>query len=155
MNFNSWDLKHQPCGAIVEVTLSGNAANARLFDSSNFSSFKAGRRATGYGGQATRSPVRLQVPRSGHWYLVIDYGGVRGRGRASVQVLPGALPELRQRSMPTLDRLAESVAALNHVDNELISKQSPRSPPDTSPPATGYARHRSCSDCPMWSSGSD
>ncbi|MGW6932926.1 DUF1883 domain-containing protein [Lentzea sp. NPDC054927] len=123
MNFNSWDLKHQPRGAIVEVKLSGNAANVRLFDSSNFSSFKAGRRATGYGGQATRSPVRLQVPRSGHWYLVIDYGGMRGSGRASVQVLPGALPELRQRSMPTLDRLAESVAALNHVDNELISKQ--------------------------------
>ncbi len=47
MNFNSWDLGQQPAGAIVQVTLSGNAANVRLFDGTNFSSFKAGRRATG------------------------------------------------------------------------------------------------------------
>lgn len=122
MNFNYWDLHQQPAGAIVQVTLQGNAANVRLFDSSNCNAFKAGRRATGYGGHATRSPVRLQVPRGGHWYVVVDYGGFAGRGRAAVQVLPGRLPELRERAPPPLDRLAESVAALNHDQDELIPK---------------------------------
>lgn len=123
MNFNSWDLGQQPRGAIIQVILSGNAANVRLFDSANFGSFKAGRRATGYGGHATRSPVRLQVPRSGHWYAIVDYGGLAGRGRASVQVLPGRLPALRERAMPSLERLTESVAAINRAEDELIPKE--------------------------------
>lgn len=123
MNFTYWDLGQQPRGAIVQVTLTGNAANVRLFDSSNFSAFKAGRRATGYGGHATKSPVQLTVPRSGRWYVVVDYGGYAGRGRAGVQVLPGRLPALRERSAPSLDRLVESVAAINHADDELIPKE--------------------------------
>jgi hypothetical protein len=123
VNFNYWDLGQQPAGAIVQVTLTGNAANVRLFDSSNYSAFKAGRRATGYGGHATRSPVRLQVPRSGHWYVVVDYGGLPGRGRAGVQVLPGRLPAIRERTIPSLDRLTESVAAINHMEDELIPKE--------------------------------
>lgn len=122
MNFNYWDLGQQPAGAIVQVTLTGSSANVRLFDSSNYRSFKAGRRATGYGGHATRSPVRLKVPRSGRWYLVVDYGGMRGSGRAAVEVLPGRLPALRERSAPSLDQLRESVASINHDDAELIPK---------------------------------
>lgn len=123
VKFNSWDLGQQPGGAIVQVTLSGSAANVRLFDSSNFNSFKAGRRARGYGGHATKSPVRLSVPRSGHWYAVVDYGGYAGSGRAGVQVLPGRLPTLRERGLPSLDRLTDSVAAINHADDELIPKE--------------------------------
>jgi hypothetical protein len=122
MEFNYWDLGQQASGAIVQVTLSGNAANVRLFDSSNFSAFKAGRSATGYGGYATTSPVRLQVPRAGHWYVVVDFGGLAGRSRVGVEVLPGRLPALRQREMPSLDRLTESVAALNR-DDDLVPKE--------------------------------
>lgn len=66
--------------------------------------------------------MRLEIPRSGHWYLVIDYGGRAGRGRASVRVLPPPLPVLRQRAVPDLAELAQSVAALNHADDELIVK---------------------------------
>jgi hypothetical protein len=73
MNFNYWDLGQQSAGTFVQVTLSGNAANVRLLDSANYSAFKAGRNARGYGGYATRSPVRLQIPNSGQWYVVIDY----------------------------------------------------------------------------------
>jgi hypothetical protein len=123
VNFNYWDLGQQPRGAIVQVTLSGTAANVRLFDSSNYSAFKAGRQARGYGGYATRSPIRLEVPRSGHWYVIVDYGGLPGRGRAGVEVLPGRLPTLRQRPTPSLGPLAESVAAINHAEDELIPKQ--------------------------------
>jgi len=123
MNFNYWDLGQQPAGAIVQITMSGEAANVRLFDSSNYNAFKSGRRATGYGGHATRSPVRLQVPRGGHWYVVIDHGGLPGRSRAAVQVLPGRLPALRERTVPSLENLTESVSSLNHSDNALIPKE--------------------------------
>jgi Domain of unknown function (DUF1883)/TIR domain len=123
MNFNFWDLGQQPAGAIVQVTMSGDAANVRLFNSSNYSAFKAGRRATGDGGYATHSPVRLQIPNSGHWYVVIDYGGLPGRSRAGVEVLPGHLPVLRERVVPSLDSLTDSVSSLNHSENALIPKE--------------------------------
>ncbi|MGH3470090.1 MAG: DUF1883 domain-containing protein [Thermocrispum sp.] len=90
LNFNSWDLGQQPTDAIVQITLSGNAANVRLFDSANYRAFKAGRRASGYGGYARCSPVRLRVPSSGHWHVVGDFGGFPGK--SGVQVLPGRLP---------------------------------------------------------------
>jgi hypothetical protein len=122
MDFNYWDLGHQSGETIVQVTLSGDSANVRLFDSANYSAFKAGRNARGFGGHATRSPVRLQIPNGGHWYVVIDYGGLPGRGRASVQVLPGRLPELRERVVPALDGLTQSVTAVNYTEDSLFPK---------------------------------
>jgi hypothetical protein len=107
MKFSYYDLGNRSGGEIVEVKLSGNAANVFLVDSSNFSSYKAGRRYTYFGGHATRSPVRLQVHRSGHWYLVIDRGGYSGSVRHSMRILPGALQPLRDlplSSMPSLVR---------------------------------------------------
>lgn len=112
MQFNWWDLGQQAAGAVVEVTLSGNAANVRLLDGSNFNAFKSGRRHQYTGGHATRSPVRLQIPRGGRWYLVIDYGGYAGRGRAGVRILPGNLPQLRQQARPSLAPIGESLAAM-------------------------------------------
>ena len=123
MNFTHWDLGQQPKGAIVQVTLSGNAANVRLVDSSNLRAFKSGRRHTYYGGHATRSPVRLAVPRTGHWHVVIDFGGLKGRSKTNVQVLPGRLPALRQQPTPSLSQLRDSVAAINHDDDQLIQKE--------------------------------
>ena len=107
MKFSYYDLKQQSSGGVVEVTLSGNAANVFLVDSSNFQSYKAGRRYKYFGGQAKRSPVRLQIPRSGHWYLVIDFGGYAGNVRHSIRMLPGAMPQLREApltSVPSLVR---------------------------------------------------
>lgn len=105
MKFTSYDLGSLSGGEVVEVTLSGNAANVRLMDSSNFSSFRAGRSHRYSGGHVTRSPVRLQVPNSGHWYVTIDMGGFSGSIRSSVRVLPGRLPSIKERplsSVPTL-----------------------------------------------------
>ena len=65
MNYTHYDLGVLGGGEIVEVSLEGNAANVRLMDSSNFSAYRAGRQHRFYGGQATRSPVRLQVPAAG------------------------------------------------------------------------------------------
>jgi hypothetical protein len=105
MNFSYYDLKNRSGGEIVEVTLSGNAANVFLVDSSNYSAYKSGRQYRYFGGHATRSPVRLQVPNSGHWYLVIDMGGHGGSVRHSMRILSGALAPLREiplSSVPSL-----------------------------------------------------
>ncbi|GIW41971.1 MAG: hypothetical protein KatS3mg076_2548 [Candidatus Binatia bacterium] len=105
MQFIEHDLGYRQGGEIVEVTLSGNAANVRLLDSSNLSAYKSGRRHRYYGGLAKRSPVRLQIPHSGHWYVVVDMQGLRGSVRSSARILPAPLPELREvplSSVPSL-----------------------------------------------------
>jgi len=107
MNFSYYDLGSRSGGEIVEVTLSGNAANVFLLDSANFSSYKAGRRYRYFGGNAKRSPVQLPIPGAGHWYLVIDLGGCAGSVRHSMRILPGVLPPLRDiplSSVPSLVR---------------------------------------------------
>jgi hypothetical protein len=86
MQYNYWDLGHQDSGAVVRVDLEGNACNVRLMDSSNYRSFQRGERHRFFGGQYTASPAVLEVPSSDHWYVVVDYGGAQGRGRAAVQV---------------------------------------------------------------------
>ncbi len=105
MNFLHTDLGHLSGGQIVEVVLSGNAANVRLMDSSNFSSYRNGRRHRYFGGHAKRSPVRLQVPHAGHWHVAIDLGGYSGKIRASVNVLPGALKPIRELPLSSVPSL--------------------------------------------------
>lgn len=93
MQFIHHDLGYMNAGDMVEVTLSARA-NVRLMDSANFQSFRSGRRPSYVGGQATRSPFQLQVPRAGHWHVTIDLGGYRGQVRSGVRVLPGRLPPI-------------------------------------------------------------
>jgi len=123
MKFQYYDLGHQNGGEIVEVTLSGNAANVRLMDSSNYNNFKNGRRHTYYGGLAKSSPVRITVPSSGHWYVTIDFGGYAGTVRASVKILPGALPELRQASLSSVPSLRLD---RDYVDGQFIERDEKR-----------------------------
>lgn len=107
MKFNYYDIGNRSRGEVVEVTLSGNAANVFLVDNSNFSSYRSGRRYTYFGGHATRSPVRLQIPRSGHWYLVIDLGGHVGSVGHSMRILPGALQPLRETPLSSVPSLVQ------------------------------------------------
>jgi hypothetical protein len=110
MNFTHYDLGGLRGGEIVEVTLSGSAANVRLMDSSNFQNYRSGKRHTYYGGHAKRSPVRLQVPRGGHWYITVDLGGYGGSVKSGIRVLPGPLPPLKEAplsSVPSLVRRPE------------------------------------------------
>lgn len=123
MKYQSYDLGRRSRGEIVEVTLNGSAANVRLVDSNGFSNFKAGRKHQYVGGLAKRSPVRLQVPRSGHWYVTIDLGGHKGSIRSSVSVLPGPLPPIREAplsSVPSLvrHRPSEAVTIGEHGNEE-------------------------------------
>ncbi len=106
MNFLQFDLGNRKRGEVIEVTLT-NGANVRLMTSSEFSNYKNGRRHRFVGGLAKRSPVPLQIPSSGHWYVVVDMQGLRGSTRASVRTLPGPLPEIREAplaSVPSLVR---------------------------------------------------
>ncbi|MFC7502659.1 DUF1883 domain-containing protein [Nocardioides sp. GCM10030258] len=95
-----FDLKQQKKGAVAVVTLD-KQANVRLMTASNYHALKAGRRFSFHGGRATRSPVRLPIPNSGHWFVVVDLGGLAGRVRANVAVQPpppGMLAPIRERS---------------------------------------------------------
>jgi Domain of unknown function (DUF1883)/TIR domain len=98
------DLGQRKGGEIVEVTLT-SGANVRLMDNSNFSNYKNGRHHRYTGGLAKRSPVRLQIPNSGHWHVAIDMQGLRGTARASVRVLPGVLPEIQERPLKEVPSL--------------------------------------------------
>lgn len=100
MQHLGYDLKHQRKGAVAVVSLD-KQANVRLMTASNYQAFQAGRRFSSYGGKATRSPVRLSIPSTGYWFVVVDLGGLNGRVRAGVTVQPpppGMLPPLRERS---------------------------------------------------------
>ncbi len=112
-NFLHTDLGHRRRGDVVEVTLSGSAANVRLLDSTNFSRYRRGQDHRYYGGLARRSPVRLAIPGNGTWHLVIDMQGLRGTTRSSVRVIPAAalrpLPPI-QESRSQLQDIAANLA---------------------------------------------
>lgn len=87
MNYLHYDLDLD-AGDVVEVTLD-KQANVRLLDESNYSQYQRGEQHRYYGGRATKSPVCLSAPRSGHWHLVIDLGGYTGTVKASVRTVKG------------------------------------------------------------------
>lgn len=124
MNFLHSDLGYLHGGEIIEVTLSGNSANVFLVDSSNFYSYRSGRRYTYYGGHATRSPVHLKTPHAGNWHLVVDMGGYSGSVRAGVRVLPGKLPALQEAPLSSIPSLVnrlpidDSQASEDNHENE-------------------------------------
>ena len=107
MKFTQYDLGQRRGGEVVVVTLRGNAANVRLLDSFALSSYKRGARHRYYGGHYKRSPVRLQIPRAGHWYVVVDLGGYPGRVNSSISVLPGALPAARETPLSSVPSLVQ------------------------------------------------
>ena len=116
MQFLHNDLGQLRGGEIVEVTLSSQA-NVRLMTLSQFNSFKSGRRHQYIGGLAKKSPIKLQVPRSGRWHVTIDLGGYGGKIRSNVRVLPGKLRPISEAPLsdvPTLLRDEEDLADVEY-----------------------------------------
>ena len=110
MNFQRYSLGHQQRGNVVEVTLSGSAANVRLLDSGNLQNYKSGRQHRYYGGLVRRSPTRLVIPHTGSWYVVVDLQGLSRQVRSSVRVIPqAALSPLPDYSPPVLSGLVRPV----------------------------------------------
>ncbi len=106
------DLKQQKAGATAVVTLKGNAANVRLMNSSAFSTYKAGRNFRAIQGLVKKSPVRLKIPNSGHWYVVVDLIGLGGRVNSSAFVEPPPLPPLRSTPAAPLSMIRHSPPAV-------------------------------------------
>jgi hypothetical protein len=109
MKFIHNDLGYRKGGEIVEVSLSGNAANVRLMDNSNFYKYKNGMQHRYFGGLAKKSPVRLQIPNSGHWNITVDMAGLRGQTKASVRILPSPLPEIREKPLSSIPSLVRDI----------------------------------------------
>jgi len=63
-------------------------------------------------GLAQRSPVRITIPRTGHWHAVVDMQGLRGNTRASIRVVPGSA----LRPLPPIKEYREEIAEIaGHV----------------------------------------
>ena len=88
MNFLHYDIWAQ-AGDVVQVFLSGNAANVLIVDDSNFQNYRSGRQFQYYGGYFNHSPALIRVPGAGHWKVVVDLGGRAGHVNAAVRVLRG------------------------------------------------------------------
>jgi hypothetical protein len=106
MQFIQHDLGYRKGGEIIEVILSA-AANVRLMDSSNLNNYKNGRQHHYRGGLARQTPVRLQIPHAGNWYVTVDMQGLRGSVRSSARVLPGPLPEMREAPLSSIPSLVQ------------------------------------------------
>src|SRR5436190_9142655 len=117
LNFLQYDLGNCQRGEIVEVTLT-RGANVRLMTSSDFSSYKNGRRHRYIGGLAKQSPIRLQISNSGHWYVAVDMQGLQGSTQASVRKLPGMLPEIREAPLTSVPSLVREPAPGVAADGE-------------------------------------
>lgn len=107
MRFAHHDLGFRRGGEIVEITLSGNAANVRLMASSDFSNYRNGQRHRYIGGLARKSPVHLQIPHSGTWHVAVDLQGLRGSVNSTARILPGHLPELREVPLSSIPSLVQ------------------------------------------------
>jgi hypothetical protein len=86
MRYSYYDLGHQPAGSTVVVNLTGSAANVLLLDPTNFARYRSADAFAYRGGNFKRSPAEIEIPKDGHWYVVIDLGGFKGRVRGSVEV---------------------------------------------------------------------
>jgi len=118
------DLGFRDSGDVVVVTLSGSAANVRLLDSLNFSQYQSGQEHHYFGGLAEQSPVRLPIPHSGIWHVVVDMQGLSGSVNAGFRVIPAGalrpLPPIRQSPVSptasyTLQDVVDNAAALSPV----------------------------------------
>jgi hypothetical protein len=88
-DFVKYDLGQVSAGAVVQITLA-RRANVYLLDAYNFGRYRRGESFEYVGGEALQSPLRLRVPSTDHWFVVLDLGGGAGTIRSSVQLLDAA-----------------------------------------------------------------
>lgn len=88
-------------GDVIEVTLSGSAANVRLMDSMNLSRYKRSADYKCAGGFVRKSPIQMTIPSTGHWYVVVDLIGLKsGRTKSSARLLPKPMAPFRHSGSP-------------------------------------------------------
>ncbi|MCY1668444.1 DUF1883 domain-containing protein [Rhizobium sp. SL86] len=97
--FTHYDLKQLRAGTTVEVTLSA-VNNVRLLTPGNFQRFSEKLDFKYTGGVAKKSPVRIVIPESGHWHLIVDAEGHAGLAESSVKMIaaPAAAAPRQQKA---------------------------------------------------------
>jgi Domain of unknown function (DUF1883) len=90
-SFTHYDLKQQRAGVTIEITLSA-VANVRLMTESNFALYKQAMKHQFLGGVARKSPIRLTIPQSGHWHVVVDMEGHHGQSDSTIRIVESVAP---------------------------------------------------------------
>ena len=84
--FTHYDLKEQRAGTFIEVSLNA-VNNVRLMTAPNFQRFTEVLDFKYIGGVARKSPIKIAVPESGHWHVIVDMEGHHGLAESSVKVI--------------------------------------------------------------------
>lgn len=87
--YSHYDLGEQRAGTTIEITLTA-VANVRLMNADNYQRFTETLKHQFVGGVAKKSPVRLTVPASAHWHLIVDMEGHNGLAESSVKMIDRA-----------------------------------------------------------------
>ena len=72
MKFVHHDLGVRQKGSVIEISFAMDIAKVQLLDDINFANFKKGRNYNYIGGLSEKSPVRLSIPYSGNWHVIVD-----------------------------------------------------------------------------------
>ena len=94
--FTHYDLKELRAGTIIEISLSA-INNVRLMNGTNFQRFTELLDFKYLGGVAKKSPIRISIPETMHWHLVVDAEGHNGLAESSVKMLPAPTAAMPQR----------------------------------------------------------
>lgn len=95
--FTHYDLKEQRAGTIIEVTLSA-VNNVRLMTPGNFQRFKETLDYKFQGGVAKKSPLKIAIPESGHWHLIVDMEGHHGLAESKVKMIAAPAVQPKQKA---------------------------------------------------------
>ena len=95
--FTHYDLKEQRAGTIIEVTLSA-VNNVRLMTPTNFQRFKETLDYKFLGGVAKKSPLKIVIPESGHWHMIVDMEGHHGLAESKVKMIAGPAAAPKQKA---------------------------------------------------------
>lgn len=106
--------------------MKGKNGNVRLLNRSAITAYKAGRKFKAETeGLVKKSPVRLPIPRDGHWYVVVDTVSLGGKVQSSVEVEPPPLKPLRSASRSPLSTIRQTrpTARPAYTDSEAVQPQ--------------------------------
>jgi hypothetical protein len=93
------DLGTLKAGSFVEVKMN-IAANVRILAESAFEEYKKKAPHQFIGGYVKFSPYTVNLPETGHWYIVVDRGGKPGTVSASVSVYQNVRKREKQIMLP-------------------------------------------------------
>lgn len=84
--YTHYDLGTLTAGTLIEVSLSV-VNNVRLMNPWHYTAFTEVLKHQFIGGVAKKSPIRLTIPETGPWHLVVDMEGHHGLAESSVKMI--------------------------------------------------------------------